>query len=84
MRKFGKFKLNVERKFEGFYLEDKNNPEIKHKAGIHKYVWKIVYEKKKKKKKKCLLKLLLVLMMIKKRKRKKRKKKKMKKNKILF
>ena len=47
-RKYGKFKLNFERKFVGFFLDDKNNPEIKHKSGMHKYVWKISYEEIKK------------------------------------
>ena len=47
-RKYGKFKLNFERKFVGFFLDDKNNPDIKHKSGMYKYVWKISYEEIKK------------------------------------
>ena len=76
LRKYGKFKLNVERKFEGFYLEDKNNPEIKHKMGIHKYVWKIAYEKKKEEEKKMPVEVAISFDDDKKKKKKKKKEEK--------
>jgi hypothetical protein len=43
-RKYGKFKLIVRKIIENFELEDKDNPEIVHKSGVHQYIWNIKYK----------------------------------------
>ena len=47
-RKFGKFKLIVYKKMDCFSLENEKDPIIKHKNGVHQYIWKVKYFKKKK------------------------------------
>ena len=47
LRNFGKFKLKIERKFENIKLDDIFKPEINHKNGVHKYIWKVSFIEKK-------------------------------------